>query len=289
MIASGIEVSVIMPCRNSARHLKDALASVATQQLAERAEIILVDNGSTDGSREIARAAQGSIPIRILEAPDRANASYARNVGVRAAGGDKLVFVDSDDQVAPGYLSAMSAALDRHQFVTSRVDSTSLNADWVRLAHGEPWQTDQVQVFFGFLPATGINVGLRRGLFDRIGGFPEDFSGSQDIVFSWRAQQLGVTLEFVPDAVYRYRYRDTLRGLFRQCRNWGTSNVRLYTLFRSAGMPPRPVRTAVAEWAAVLAGLMRARNRSQLAPFAARLGYCVGRMVGSVRYRCLYL
>src|SRR6185436_11210737 len=104
-------------------------------------------------------------------------------------------------------------------------------------------------------------VGLRRSLFDEIGGFPTNFSGSQDIVFSWRAQLSGRLIHFVPEAVYLYRYRDSLRGLFRQCRNWGTSNVLLYYHFHQAGMPGRTLRTALTEWFDVLRGVARARSK----------------------------
>jgi glycosyltransferase involved in cell wall biosynthesis len=284
-----VSVSVIVPCRNAARLVGEALASLVNQELDEAAEILLVDNGSTDNSRAVAAGIRGRIPLRIIEARARTNASYARNEGVRHARGDKLMFVDADDQVAPGYLAAMAAALERHRFVTSRVDSRTLNEPWIRDAHGPPWQAEAVTVFFDFLPATGINIGLRRDLFDMIGGFPEDFSGSQDIVFSWRAQQLGVTIAFIPEALYLYRYRATLRGLFRQCRNWGTSNVLLYRMFRTSGMPPRTMRVAVVEWRDVLREIVRARSRAQLAPLVTRLGYCAGRLAGSFRYRCLYL
>jgi glycosyltransferase involved in cell wall biosynthesis len=284
---SAVSVSVIVPCRNAARHLREALESLVGQELDEPAEIILVDNGSTDDSRAVAAGIRGRIPLRIIDARARANGSYARNEGVRQARGDKLMFVDADDRVGPGYLAAMAAALESHQFVTSRVDSVSLNDAWIRDAHGPPWEG--ITVFFDFLPGTGINIGLRRSAFDRIGGFPEEFSGSQDIVFSWRAHQRGLTIVPVPAAVYLYRYRATLRGLFRQCRNWGTSNVLLYRTFRHAGMPPRTLRAAAAEWRDVLGGMARARSKAQLAPFVTRLGYCAGRLAGSIKYRCLYL
>src|SRR5205823_5630359 len=101
--------------------------------------------------------------------------------------------------------------------------------------------------------------------------------------------QCGFRLHFVPEATYRYRYRDTLLGLFRQCRNWGTSNVLLYCYFREAGMPASPLRIALGEWCDVLSGLARARSKAQLAPVVVRLGFCVGRVLGSIRYRRVYL
>jgi glycosyltransferase involved in cell wall biosynthesis len=287
--AGPVQISVIVPCRNAGPHFRPLLESLVSQVVAERAEIIVVDNGSTDGSRAIAESVAGLIPVRVVDAPQPANAAHARNVGVSAASGDKLFFVDADDEIAPGYLQAMSAALERHDFVTSRVDSETLNAAWVRAAHGTPWQAEGVDRFFHFMPGAGINVGVRRALFDAVGGFPEEFSGSQDIAFSWRVQLVGTPIRFVPEALYRYRYRATLGGLFRQARNWGASNVLLYRQFRPAGMPARSLREAAREWRDVLTGLARARSRTALAPLVVRLGYCVGRAIGSVRYHCRYL
>jgi glycosyltransferase involved in cell wall biosynthesis len=287
--AKPAEISVIVPCRNAGPHFRPGLESLVSQVVRERAEILVVDNGSTDGSRSIAESVSGLIPVKVVDAPRPANAAHARNVGVRAASGEKLFFVDADDEIAPGYLRAMSAALDRHGFVTSRVDSETLNPEWVRAAHGAPWQAEGVDRFFQFMPGTGINVGVRRALFEAVGGFPVEFSGSQDIVFSWRVQLAGTPVHFVPEALYRYRYRATLRGLFRQARNWGTSNVLLYRQFREAGMPGRSLREAVKEWRGVLISLARARSRAALARTVVRLGYCIGRAIGTVRYRCCYL
>lgn len=287
--AKAVEISVIVPCRNGGPYFRQLLESLILQVVAERAEIIVVDNGSTDGSRSVAESVSGLIPVRIVDAPRPANAAYARNIGVNAAAGEKLLFVDADDEVAPGYLEAMSAALESHGFVTSRVDSKTLNPDWVRAAHGPPWQAEGVDRFFQFMSGTGINIGLRRALFEKVGGFPTEFSGSQDVVFSWRVQLAGSSIHFVPQALYRYRYRATLRGLFRQTRNWGKSNVLLYRHFREAGMPARTLREAAREWRDVLTGVVRARSKAQLAPIVVRLGYCVGRLIGTLRYRCLYL
>lgn len=284
-----VAASVIIPCRNADRHLGAMLESLAGQELASPWEVVVVDNGSTDGSRAIAERFKNRMNLKIVDASDRYNASYARNAGVSAASADRLLFVDADDEVAPGYLRAMCAALESHDYVASRVDSARLNAEWVRAAHGAPWQVDGVAVFFGFMPATGINVGVRRQLFHRAGGFAEQYPGSQDIAFSWRAQLTGAQIVFVPDAVYRYRHRDSLWGLFRQCVVWGSSNVLLYRSFRQSGMPRRSTTTSIEEWGSVAGGLLRARGKAARAPLVVRLGYCVGRLKGSLRYRVRYL
>jgi glycosyltransferase involved in cell wall biosynthesis len=283
-------VSVVVPFHNAERHFTTLLESLAGQRVSVPWEVILVDNRSTDGSRRIAEAFVTRLPARVVDATAMANAAYARNAGVRESSGGKLLFVDADDEVEEGYVAALATALDEHPLVTSRVDSAALNPQWVRDAHGPPWQAERIGAFYDFLPAAGINIGIRRELYERLGGIPEEFAASEDIAFSWNAwiaEQ--VPVHFVHEAVYRYRYRDSLRGLFAQSVSWGSASALLYRRFRGAGMPGRPLAAAAREWAAVLAGLSRASARETRAQLMVRLGYCVGRVGGSVRHRVTFL
>jgi GT2 family glycosyltransferase len=229
------------------------------------------------------------VPTQVVDAPLRASPAYARNTGANAATGGKLLFIDADDEVDCGYVEAMSRALDEHEFVTPRVDSSSLNAEWVRGAHGPAWQENGIWMAFDFLPASGSNAGIRKVDFDRVGGYPEGFVYSDDVAFSWNAHRAGLRLHFVRTAVYRYRYRESLKDLWRQGVTWGDGMTALFRSYEEAGMPGRSVRLAVQEWQAVLSGLAVARGREARAPLVVRLGFCAGRIKGSLRHRVLYL
>jgi glycosyltransferase involved in cell wall biosynthesis len=284
---SPIEVSVVIPCRNGARYLARQLDALARQDYEGSWEVIIVDNGSTDGSRAIAERFRGPLNLRLVSALDRNGAAYARNVGARASSGSKLLFVDADDEVAPGYLRALSDALDTSDFVTSRVDSQSLNPDWISAAHA-PWQDEGIENWFGFLPCSTVNIGVSRSMFEAVGGWPEEYPASEDIALAWRLQLGGALLHFVPEAVYRCRYRDNLADLYRQTRWWGLSSSLLYQEFKGAGMRRRPLVAAVREWLEILAGLLKARSKAELAPLVVRVGDCIGRLEGSVRHRVLF-
>jgi glycosyltransferase involved in cell wall biosynthesis len=282
-------VSVVVPFHNSEQHLEEALASLIDQRAPGGWEVVAVNNRSTDRSRTIVESFSHRLPLTMVDAPRIANPSYARNTGVSASRGAALVFIDADDAVAPGYVEALSAALDRHPFVTSRVDSETLNREWVRDAHGTPWQTNGVAVFFHFLPATGVNIGIRRDLFERLGGFSERFATCEDIALSWQAAlDLRVQPVFVPDALYRYRYRSSLPALYQQSVSWGRGNVRLFEHFRTHGMPGRTTAAALHEWTNAAAQLARARTRRERAAIVVRLGYCAGRLMESVRRRVAF-
>jgi glycosyltransferase involved in cell wall biosynthesis len=288
-VSGAAAVSVVVPFHNAEQHLEEALTSLIGQTAAGGWEVVAVNNRSTDRSRTIVESFSSRLPLTMVDAPRVRNASYARNTGVAASRGARLLFMDADDAIAPGYVDALSAALDRHPFVTSRVDSETLNPDWVRDAHGTPWQADGVAVFFDFLPATGVNIGIRRELFDRLGGFSECFATCEDIALSWQAAlDLGVQALFVPDALYRYRYRSSLPALYQQSVSWGRGTVRLFEHFRAHGMPGRTTAAALLEWKNVAAALARARTRRERAAIVVRLGYCAGRLVESVRRRVAF-
>lgn len=93
-------VSVVIPVRNAARYLGEALRSVLAQQ-HPAAEIIVVDNGSTDASRRLAESFGPA--VRVIDEP-RPGACFARNSGVDCARGEYLAFLDADDLWLPGKL-----------------------------------------------------------------------------------------------------------------------------------------------------------------------------------------
>jgi glycosyltransferase involved in cell wall biosynthesis len=289
--SSEVDVSVIVPCRNAARQLSQQLRALERQEYDKPWEVIVADNGSTDDSRRICEAFSGRLALRIIDVPGPIGASHARNAGARAAKGKKLLFVDGDDEVAPGYVATMAEALDSAAFVTSRVDTAALNPPWNRSAHG-PWQEEGLlYLASNFLPAAGPNVGISKAVFDSVGGYPEDinFTTVEDLAFAWRVQLSGIRLQFVPDALYHYRHRGSLWGLYRQSLQWGTFLPFLYREFRPAGMPGRPLRGVLEGWTGLVRQLLSARNKGDLAKLVVDAGYSLGRLRGSLRYRVLYL
>lgn len=281
---------MIVPFRNAERHVGEAIESLVGQRSSDFYEVVAVDNGSRDRSRSIVESYRSRLPLRLVDATRLPNRSCARNAGVRASRSAILIFVDADDVVEEGYVEALSSALVRYPFVTSRVDSETLNAPWVRGAHGTPWQADGVETFFEFLPAAGANIGIRREVFDQLGGFDEHFVACEDIAFSWTARlQLGLEPHFVRDALYKYRYRHSIADLYCQAVTWGRGQVRLYEHFGSRGMPSRPVEQAWREWCEAASRFARARSRRERAPLAVRLGCCAGRLHESVRRQVFFL
>jgi glycosyltransferase involved in cell wall biosynthesis len=284
---AGIEVSVVIPWRGPVTFLRKLVQSLSRQDFRGEWEVVIVDNGSS----EDAAAALLEVPelnLRLVAATDKLGPGYARNAGARASSGSKLLFIDSDDEVSENYVRDMADALDKFSFVAPRMDSSALNPAWSVRAYGN-WQVDGPQVWPGFLPYAGGHVAIRRDVFEGVGGWPEEFGTAQDVAFAWQVQLSGVPLHFEPKAVSRIRHRRTLRAIFKQYRNWGRSQPLLYKRFRSSGMLGRSRQTTVNDWKWGLKDLLKARSRADVAAALSYLGLSVGRLIGSIRYRTLYL
>src|SRR5207249_2466444 len=101
------------------------------------------------------------LSVRLVPAFGKLSVGYAANKGAEATLGEKLLFIDADDEVDENYVRQMAMSLDEAPFVTSKVDSAALNPPWTLSAYGE-WQADGLDDWFGFLPSTGPNVAIRR-------------------------------------------------------------------------------------------------------------------------------
>jgi glycosyltransferase involved in cell wall biosynthesis len=109
----GGKVSVVIPCYNQARFLGEAIQSVLCQGYTDL-EIIVVDDGSNDGTEEVASGYAREDPrVRLIKQENRGLAA-ARNRGLAEAGGEYVVFLDSDDRLVSGALGVGVRELEAH-------------------------------------------------------------------------------------------------------------------------------------------------------------------------------
>ena len=286
-------VSVIIPCLNAAATLGAQLEALSRQTWSGDIEIVVGDNGSTDGSRELAESYSDRLPgLRILRAVDRKGPAHAKNIAASSATGDVLLFCDADDEVDAGWIAGLVRALEDHEAAASRHEIERLNGGRARRLHGDPAQQYGLSKYTNppFLDhAGGCGLGVRRGVFEALGGFDESYEVLEDTDLCWRLQLAGHRLVFAPEAVVHVRYPATLAGAFRQAARYGRYNVYAYTRYRARGMPRLPT----------LPGLLRLGSlllRSpQLLSTAARgrwiwlAGWRLGRLWGCLRYRTIAL
>jgi glycosyltransferase involved in cell wall biosynthesis len=280
-------VSVVIPSLNSAATLGAQLDALAVQTYTGDWEVAVLDNGSVDGSDELAMRWANRLPgLRVVRVADR-GISHVRNAARSAARGELLAFCDADDIVVPGWLDALVTAASMHDLVGGRLDDLSLNSAEVVAWRGE-LPADRLLVPMGYLPmAPGGNCAVWRDVIEALQGWDTGYvAGSDDVDFAWRAQERGYSVGFAPEAVIAYRYRADARSLYKQVFRYGRTEARLARRF------PAVRRSTAGEllrlWLALLARLGALRRRDVHRVILLReIAYRAGRLYGSARERTL--
>ncbi|MFL5576568.1 MAG: glycosyltransferase [Gemmatimonadaceae bacterium] len=284
-----VAISVVIPSFNREQLIARQLAALAAQRWDGEWEVIVADNGSTDHTVAVVESFRDRLPaLRVVDASDHRGAGHARNVGARAARGACLLFVDDDDEVQSGWLAAMAAALERHDFVACATDYELLNPTALARARGEPQRWNLLRASYPphLLFAGGCGLGVRRELHERVGGFDESLPVTQDNDYCYRIQlTTGKELQFVPEALIAVRCRDDGAGMFRQSVLWAKYHVLLYKRYRPRGARiERAWRLYLYHWKEWLLAVARARTREELAVQAWRFGWLAGQLIGAVAY-----
>lgn len=244
------DVTVVIPCKDVVGTIEDQLSALAAQDFTGAMDILLCDNGSTDGLPACIEAwrERYSLALRHVDASGRAGVSHARNVGLRAATTDVVAVCDADDMVSPAWISALLEGVQGGcSVVGGAIDVTTLN-DETRQAWRPGPPMDRLPEKLGFKPyAIGANLAVRRDDALSVGGWDEDYvAGGDDVDFAWRIQLAGHRIGFAPDALVHYRYRADLRGTARQARAYARCEARLLAQYADRGASPyRPSRTRI--------------------------------------------
>ena len=219
------KVSVVVCTYNGSRTIRQCLEAIGRLQFSNY-EVIVVDDGSTDSTAEIA----GSFDVRLISTENR-GLSSARNSGLRAATGEIVAYIDDDAQPDPHWLSYLV-----HTFGTTDhagVGGPNLSppedgpvARCVADAPGGPTHVLLTDQLAEHIP--GCNMAFRTTLLREIGGFDRQFRiAGDDVDVCWRLQQKGQTLGFHPAAVVWHHRRNSIRGYLRQQLNYGRAEAML--------------------------------------------------------------
>ena len=190
-------LSVILPTYNAAGFINDAIRSIQEQDYP-KLEIIVVDDGSTDATREAVASHPGT--VRYVRQENQGPAG-ARNHGLRLARGSLVTFLDADDVWVPGTLNLLAQQLhDNPQagIVLGRVQYARLFTDSTGNHRTEP---------FGE-PCISFNLGagmFRRQVFERVGFFAAGYHSSDDVDWFMRAREVSVVIDLLDAVVLVYR------------------------------------------------------------------------------------
>lgn len=287
-------VSVIIPAYNAMGVIDVQLTALAEQDYQGTFEVIVSDNGSTDGLAEHldGHPLRGVLDIRRIDSSATKGAPHARNAGAAAARGEYLVFCDADDMVHPEWLGALVAAGQKYDSVSGPVETTTLNTP--KVASWRPVQPpDKPEETPGFLNfGLSGNLGLWRSVFEAVGGFDESLNVGEDVDITWRIQLAGFTLGHEPKAMVAYRLRDNYRALWRQSFAYGEAGPELYRHYRWYGLrPTKPLHLLVFALGLVFRNPVVPRFISRLSTgnWIYYTAFAAGRISGSVKYRIWFV
>jgi glucosyl-dolichyl phosphate glucuronosyltransferase len=262
-----IELSVIIPTRNRAAYLRDAVRSALDQALApDRYEVIVVDNGSTDDTEQVLDELGRSAPGRLrCLADDRPGLHVGRHLGAKEARSELLVYADDDIVADPGWLEAIAGAFDDEDTVLvggpilpkwegevpDWLDrfKTCVEGGWYLGSlslldlGGDRRQIEPTLVF-------GCNFSIRRQVLYDCAGFHPDavppdmirYRGDGETGLATVIRQRGLRTVYEPAALVWHRVppeRLTVEYFYRRSFNQGVSNS-FAEIRRHGGLPPRP-------------------------------------------------
>jgi glycosyltransferase involved in cell wall biosynthesis len=196
-------VTVVIPCYNQAHFLGEAIESVLSQSY-HHFELIVVDDGSTDETSEVA---SGYERVRLIRQENRGLAG-ARNTGIRHSGGEFLVFLDADDRLLPGALEAGLRCFEAHPecaLVAGHSNLIRADGSFLKVLKHEPLDEDPyVAMLEKCHIAPPASAMYRRSAFEAVGGFRSGVDASADYDMYLRIARR-FPIERYDEAVAEYR------------------------------------------------------------------------------------
>lgn len=261
---SGPTVTIILPTLNERGYLRDCLESLARQDYPSIVQLLVVDGGSTDGTRHIAEAAPA--PVELIENP-RVTAAAAMNIGIAAAKGEIVVRADAHTTYAPDYVRRcvevlLDSGADNVGGLMRPIGTTSFGRA-VAAVTASPLGIGPGKFhYFGErTEADTVYLGCwRTSRLRALGGYDEtDLQwAAEDQELNFRIRREGGRIVLDPTIRSWYFPRDTVKGLWRQYFNYGVAKAS--TLKKHRSLPtPRPLAPAALVAASAVAALLGRR------------------------------
>jgi len=219
-------MSVVICTYNGSATLRQALEGALTLHYPDY-EVIVVSDGSTDASADIAREYEG---VRVIETPNR-GLSSARNTGLEAATGEIVAYLDDDAIPDPDWLRHLAATFASGPYAAVGGPNilppgSSAVAQCVANAPGGPTHVLVSDREAEHVP--GCNMAIRRDALLEIGGFDPRFRvAGDDVDVCWRLLDSGQRIAFSPGAVVLHHRRRSVRAYLRQQRGYGKAEALL--------------------------------------------------------------
>jgi glycosyltransferase involved in cell wall biosynthesis len=229
-----VTTSIIMPAFNSSKYLATTIESVLAQTFNEF-ELLIIDDGSTDNTAEIA-SHYCKLDTRIkLFSQKNQGVSNARNKGIQIAKGEYIAFIDSDDQWLPNKLAMhmqhfnecpnLGISFGRIEFMSFDGQPTG------KFSNSRLFQLTPKHLYYENLIVTPSNAIIRRAVIDSVGSFDSNLSGTEDAELFLRVAYKGWKVEGIDQVLVRYRTNQTgvSSNLYRMEEDWKKFNAKVET------------------------------------------------------------
>ena len=222
-----MDISVVVPARNAEQTIGECLESLLTQsEPRERYEVIVVDDGSTDDTRQVVQRYE----VTLLDQPHEGPAA-ARNRGVAASQGEVVLFTDADCVPAPDWIEEMLRPFEGQDVVgvkgAYRTRQRGVLPRFVQCEYEERYERMARLKQIDFVDT--YSAGYRRQIFLAEGGFDTAYPNAsvEDQEFSFRLAERGYKMVFTPKAIVYHRHPETVRAYLRRKFNIGYWKVRV--------------------------------------------------------------
>jgi glycosyltransferase involved in cell wall biosynthesis len=249
-----VKVSLVATVRNAEPYIQEFLDSVLVQTRPPD-EVVVVDGGSTDGTLQILRAAEGVTAI----SETGANIARGRNLAIKAATHDVIAVSDADCVLSPDWLKRILEPLERGADVSAG-SYRPMARSFLEVCAAAVSLPDPGQLPSSWLPSAR-SVAFRREAFDAGGGYPEWLAIGEDMYLNHRWVEAGLRIERAPDAITYWRIRPTLTQTWHQYSRYAEGDGR-------AGMYGRRHALRFLTYGAA-AAVVATRSRPLLAAAAA--------------------
>lgn len=209
------KISIIMTVLNEGDSIQRLLDSLLAQTMPPQ-EIVIVDGGSTDNTREIIESYRERLPLRLLQEPG-CNISQGRNRALQAATGGIIAVTDAGVRLSATWLEALAEPLLRDQDLNGVAGfflADPQNAFEAALGATTLPLLDEIRADT-FLPSSR-SVAFRRSAAMAVGGYPEWLDYCEDLVFDLRLINKVGRFAFAPAAVAHFRPRASMASFYRQ-------------------------------------------------------------------------
>lgn len=195
-----MNVSIIIPAYNEELVIARTLDALAHLRVEGEWEVLLVDNASTDRTREIAQSYMGKLPLRVIE-EKRKGRGQARATGFSEAMGDILFSTDADTQPPVDWVEKMIAPFLDPKVVAATCPPVISDAgpmtNWLYNYFAPKYFTLHRRLF-GHFPIVGFSFAVRHNIYEKAGGFNPTLNAEEDIDLGLRVAKFG-KIAFVPD------------------------------------------------------------------------------------------